>query len=174
MPRSSPDESRPIRRDLQKLLGVAIVCVLFIAFAGPVSHFFGNFMADRVRDAASDLPGPPTAPDTTSTELTSTTVVLVDAPPTFNFDCPVAGQGWRATMVSTQYAQDTVGYHTWLRVTGAGPWVGAGVFRSGVDGPAPVLGIASGVQVELRYDRDPTIDPELSDGYASFTTGPDC
>lgn len=171
MRRSVPNESRPIRRDLLKMLQILVVGVLFIAFVGPVSEFLGNFAAERFKESVPDLPGPTT---TAASEATTTTVALVDAPPTFTMACPTAGQGWTATMIATQYVQDPVGYHTWYRITGDGIWVDAGLFRSGLDGPAPLRGIASGVQVELRYDRQNTIDPEKSEGYASFTTGAAC
>lgn len=174
MRRSLPEESRRRVGVVAKILGLLVAFVLFVSFAGPVSRFFGNFMADRLEESLPDLPSPPTAPDTTSPGATATTFVLVEAPPTLNLECPSAGQGWVATMVATQYLQDPVGYHTWYRIGGAGLWVYRGVFRSGLDGPAPLEGIASAVQVGLRYDRLATIDPEMSEGYASFMTGADC
>lgn len=175
MPRPQPEESPG--RDLLKLLWLVVVAVLFIALAGPVSRFVGNFMAERFEESLPELPDPRTSTsiEATSNQATSTTAVVpVDAPPTFSFDCPAPGQGWRAAIVATQYLQDPVGYHTWYRVTGVGQWVYAGLFRSGLDGPGPVGGISAGVQVELRYGRDATVDPEKSEGYASFTTAADC
>jgi hypothetical protein len=79
-------------------------------------------------------------------------------------------------MVATQYLQDPTGYHTWYRIGGVGnSWIYAGSFRSGLNGPAALGGIASDMEVELRYDRrGMMIDPETSEGYVSFVTGAGC
>jgi hypothetical protein len=72
--------------------------------------------------------------------------------PTLDFSCPVAGQGWTAAPVATEFQSDPVGYYLW-RATSDGQWEFWGVFKSGIEAPAGIAGIQPGDALDIRMDR---------------------
>jgi hypothetical protein len=72
--------------------------------------------------------------------------------PTLDFTCPAPGEGWTASPVATLFQSDPAGYHLWHRIS-PGVWGYWGLFKSGIEAPPALTGLASGEALDVRMDR---------------------
>ena len=72
--------------------------------------------------------------------------------PTLDFTCPAPGQGWTASPVATLFQSDPLGYHLW-HGTAPGVWEYWGLFKSGIEAPPALTGVAPGEALDVRIDR---------------------
>ena len=96
------------------------------------------------------MPSAATSPPAAQTA--DTAPVQPELLPTLDFTCPAPDQGWTASPIATLFASDPVGYHLW-RATSPGTWEYWGLFKSGIEAPPALTGIAPGEALDVRMDR---------------------
>jgi len=145
------------------------------ALAPAIANYFANSLSGSAPAGAA--PASTAAGSTTSmssTTATTTTSVGVDGevngevngvdapspflPPLIVFACPTPGAGWMVTAAPSEFRSDPVGFGMWyLAPTGA--WVRWGTFRSGISGPDPFGPVPAGTAVQIKVERDASLDP---------------
>jgi hypothetical protein len=102
-----------------------------------------NTEATAMPSAGTALPAAQTA---------ETAPVQPELLPTLNFTCPAPDQGWTASPVATLFQSDPVGYHLWHAIS-PGIWEYWGLFKSGIEAPPALTGVAPGEALDVRIDR---------------------
>jgi hypothetical protein len=132
------------------------------AVVAPTVVAADNTEATATPSAGTALPAAQTA---------DTTPLQPELLPTLDFACPAPGQGWTASPIATFFESDPLGYHLWY-ATEPGTWQYWGLFKSGIEAPPALTGIASGEALDVRMDR--TFHPNAEGAPTMLTfTAPD-
>ena len=159
-PRRFLDDPEPRER---RNTGVAVSMAFAIAFLLVMWVVWSRF--DAKDDSAAVTTTIATVSTTaitdgpTTTAPPETTPVSVPLPPLVTFDCPEPGAGWTATPAASEFLTDTTGYNMWyqLRLSAFVFW---GRFQSGLHTPEPLGGLIPGEIVNVKMDRDQSVDPD--------------
>jgi hypothetical protein len=163
---------------LARLGAIAVVLLIAIPAWPAVSRFVSAraFGGLKTPPAATSPPSRDVAlsPEVQSSTVddTASSVAAPDPPtsaledflpPSVEFTCSEAGQGWIAAAVPSEYRLDEVGFDLWYSINGSETWTYWGKFKSGISAPNDLGGIDAQSTVLLKAGRNSFLEPPAMD-----------